>query len=150
LGQGLARMVMVLLQTLVIVFVGVFAFNFTLIHGPTTLFLILLLSIIGLISFLGFGFFVAGVTDDVNSAAPLGNLIVLPQFLVAGTFFPIDALPTWIQPVVKLLPLSFFNTAIRKITVEGLSFDHLVPELIGLAVWALLAYAVATFTFRWE
>lgn len=150
LGQGIARMVMVLLQTLVIVFVGVFAFKFTLIHGPTTLLLILILSVIGLFSFLGFGLFVAGVANDENTAAPMANMIVLPQFLVAGTFFPIDALPEWIQPVVKLLPLAFFNTAVRKITVEGLSFDHLFPQLAGLAVWALIAYIAASLTFKWE
>ena len=150
LGQGIARMVMVLLQTLVIVFVGVFALNFTLINGPTTLFLILILSVIGLISFLGFGLFVAGVANDENTAAPMANLIVLPQFLVAGTFFPIDSLPNWIQPAVNLLPLAFFNTAMRKITVEGLSFDHLLPQLAGLAVWALIAYIAASLTFKWE
>ena len=150
LGQGIARMGMVLLQTLVIVFVGVFALKFTLINGPLTLFLILILSVIGLFSFLGFGLFVAGVANDENTAAPLANMIVLPQFLVAGTFFPIDSLPGWIQPVVNLLPLAFFNTAMRKITVEGLSFDHLIPQLIGLAVWALIAYIAASITFKWE
>lgn len=150
LGQGIARMGMVLLQTIVIVFVGVFALKFTLIHGPLTLLLILILSVIGLFSFLGFGLFVAGVANDENTAAPLANMIVLPQFLVAGTFFPIDSLPGWIQPIVNLLPLAFFNTAMRKITVEGLSFDHLLPQLIGLAVWALVAYIAASITFKWE
>ncbi|MDP2720418.1 MAG: ABC transporter permease [bacterium] len=150
LGQGASRMVMVLLQTLVIVLVGVFVFKFTLVHGLFTLTQVLILSVIGLLSFLGFGLFVAGIANDENTAAPVANLFVLPQFLVAGTFFPIDALPSWIQPVVSLLPLSFFNTAIRKITVEGLSIDHLVPQFIGLAVWAVIAYILASRTFRWE
>lgn len=150
LGQGASRMVMVLLQTLVIVLVGVFVFKFTLVHGLFTLAQILILSVIGLVSFLGFGLFVAGIANDENTAAPIANLFVLPQFLVAGTFFPIDALPSWIQPVVSLLPLSFFNTAIRKITVEGLSIDHLVPQFIGLAVWAVIAYVLASRTFKWE
>jgi ABC-2 type transport system permease protein len=150
LGQGASRLVVVLAQTLIIVLVGVIAFKFNLIHGLFTLSQILLLSIIGLLSFLGFGLFVAGISNDENSAAPLSNLIVLPQFLVAGTFFPIDSLPTWIQPIVTFLPLAFFNTAIRKITVEGLNFDSLIPQLIGLTVWAVVAYLLASKTFRWE
>lgn len=150
LGQGASRLVMVLLQTLIIVLVGVFAFKFNLVHGVATLFQILILSIIGLLSFLGFGLFVAGIANDENTAAPMTQLFVLPQFLVAGTFFPIDALPIWIQPAVKLLPLAFFNIAIRKITVEGLNIDALAPELIGLFVWALIAYLLASRTFRWE
>lgn len=150
LGQGAARMVMVLLQTLVIILVGVFVFGFTLVHGFLTLTQVLILSIIGLFAFLGFGLFVAGVANDENTAAPLANIIFLPQFLVAGTFFPIESLPGWIQPIVSALPLAFFNTAIRKITVEGLSFEALVPQLVGLAVWAVLAYTASAKTFRWE
>ena len=149
-GQGLARMIFVLAQTLVIVFVGVFAFGFTLINGASTLAAVLILSVIGLISFLGFGLFVAGVANDENTVAPLSNLIVLPQFLVAGTFFPIDALPSWIQPAVKILPLAFLNDAIRKITVEGLGVNDVLPQLAGLFVWAAVAYFLVSRTFRWE
>ncbi len=150
LGQGLSRLVFVLAQTLVIVFVGVLVFKFTLIHGVVTLAYILILSIIGLLSFLGFGLFVAGIANDENTVAPLANLIVLPQFLIAGTFFPTDVLPAWIQPAVNALPLAFFNTAIRKITVEGLGLDSLLPQLAGLFVWAVIAYAAASRTFKWE
>lgn len=150
LGQGMARLVFVLAQTLVIIIVGVLVFDFTLIHGVSTLIQILILSIIGLVSFLGFGIFVAGIANDENTIAPLANLIVLPQFLVAGTFFPIDALPMWIQPAVKILPLAFFNTALRKVTVEGLDLTAVSSEIIGLSVWAVLAYIAASRTFRWE
>lgn len=150
LGQGAARLVFVLAQTLVIIFVGVLVFDFTLINGVLTLVQILILSIIGLISFLGFGIFVAGMANDENTVAPLANLIVLPQFLVAGTFFPIDALPEWIQPAVRLLPLAFFNTALRKITVEGLDLSSVSLEVTGLVIWAVVAYIAASRTFRWE
>ena len=149
-GQGAARLVVVLAQTLVIVLVGILAYKFSLVHGLLTLAEMLVLSVIGLISFLGFGLFIAGIANDENSAAPIANLITLPQFLVAGTFFPIDSLPSWIQPVVKLLPLSFFNTAMRKITVEGHFLDQMIWELVGLAVWAVIAYVVSSRTFRWE
>lgn len=150
LGQGLSRLLFVLGQTLVIVIVGVWVFGFTLIDGPVTLFYILILSIIGLLSFLGFGLFVAGIANDENTVAPLANLFVLPQFLVAGTFFPIDVLPAWIQPIVSMLPLAFFNTAIRKITVEGLGLETILPQLAGLAVWAVISYTLASRTFKWE
>ncbi|OGY21628.1 MAG: hypothetical protein A2126_03140 [Candidatus Woykebacteria bacterium GWB1_45_5] len=149
-GQGTARLVVVLAQTLVIVLVGILAYKFSLVHGALTLAEMLVLSVIGLISFLGFGLFIAGIAADENTAAPIANLVTLPQFLVAGTFFPIDALPSWVQPVVKLLPLSFFNTAMRKITVEGHFLDQMVWELVGLAVWAVIAYIVSSRTFRWE
>ncbi|OGY25238.1 MAG: hypothetical protein A2Z11_01005 [Candidatus Woykebacteria bacterium RBG_16_43_9] len=149
-GQAASRLIIVLAQALVILGVGVVAFNFNLVHGFFTVTDILILSVIGLFSFLGFGLFVAGLSNEENTVAPIAQLIILPQFLVAGTFFPVDALPAWIQPAVNTLPLAFFNTAIRKITVEGLSFDHLLPQLLGLAVWSIIAYAAASRTFKWE
>ncbi len=149
-GQAASRLVIVLAQTLVILGVGVLAFNFNLVHGFWTVLDILILSIIGLFSFLGFGLFVAGLSNEENTVAPVAQLIILPQFLVAGTFFPVDALPSWIQPIVNSLPLAFFNTAVRKITIEGLSFDHLLLQLLGLVVWAAVAYTAASRTFKWE
>ena len=74
-----------------------------------------------------FGDFTA--VNDENAANPLVNLITLPQFLLAGTFFPIDNLPTWIAPIANNLPLSYFNTAVRKITTEGGSFTDTFPYL---------------------
>ena len=149
-GQGLARVIVALAQTLVIVAAGVLVFDFTLIHGLSTILLIIFLSIIGLLAFMGFGLFIAGVATDENSVVPLTNIIVFPQFLVAGTFFPIENLPAVLQPFVKILPLAFFNTAIRKITTEGVSIDQVFPQLLGLLAWSIIAYAAASRTFKWE
>ncbi|HEX7456715.1 MAG TPA: ABC transporter permease [Candidatus Nanoarchaeia archaeon] len=96
-GQGVSRLVIVLAQALVILGMGILVYNFQLIHGITTVLNILFLSVIGLVAFLGFGLFVSGLSNDENTIAPVANLIVLPQFLVAGTFFPIDVLPQWTQ-----------------------------------------------------
>jgi len=149
-GQGVARVIVVLAQTLVIVAAGVLIFDFTLIHGLFTILLIIFLSIIGLLAFMGFGLFIAGIATDENSVVPLTNIIVFPQFLVAGTFFPIENLPAVLQPFVKILPLAFFNTAIRKITTEGVSIDQVSPQLLGLLAWSVVAYIAAARTFKWE
>lgn len=150
LGQGVARVVVALAQTLVIVAAGVWVFDFTLIHGILTLIQIIFLSVIGLLAFMGFGLFIAGVATDENSVVPLTNIIVFPQFLVAGTFFPIENLPVVLQPFVNALPLAFFNSAIRKITTEGVSIDQVFPQLLGLLVWSVIAYVAAARTFKWE
>lgn len=150
LGQGLARVIVALAQTLVIVAAGVLVFDFTLIHGLLTLLSVILLSLIGLLAFMGFGLFIAGVATDENSVVPLTNIIVFPQFLMAGTFFPIESLPQVLQPIVNVLPLAFFNSAIRKITTEGVSFDQVLPQLLGILLWSIIAYIAASRTFKWE
>ena len=149
-GQGAARVLVALAQALVIVAAGVWVFDFTLIHGILTLIQIIFLSVIGLLAFMGFGLFIAGVATDENSVVPLTNIVVFPQFLVAGTFFPIENLPKIIQPFVNSLPLAFFNSAIRKITTEGVSIDQVFPQLLGLLAWSFVAYIAAALTFKWE
>lgn len=84
LGQGLARLLLALLQAVLILALGVFVFGFQLANGWVTFVAMLLLSALGLLAFLGFGLFIAGRTSDENSAGPLTNLITLPQFCSAA------------------------------------------------------------------
>lgn len=150
LAQGGSRLIMAILQTLIILILGITAFKFYMPHGWITFVELLVLSTIALIAFLGFGYFMAGLVNDENSAGPMVNLITLPQFLLSGTFFPIDNLPTWLQPFANILPLSFFNTAVRKITTEGGDFSQTIPLMLGLILWGAVMYILAAKTFKWE
>lgn len=150
LAQGTSRLIVAMLQTVLILAIGVLVFKFYLPLGFITFLQLLLLSAIGLIAFLGFGYFFAGIANDENSAGPLVNLITLPQFLLSGTFFSTDSLPTWLQPIANNLPLSYFNAAIRKVTTEGGSLTDTVPYMLGLLAWGAVMYILAARTFKWE
>lgn len=150
LAQGGSRLIMAILQTLIILILGIVAFKFYLPQGWITFVELLILSVIALIAFLGFGYFMAGLVNDENAAGPMVNLITLPQFLLSGTFFPTNELPNWLQPLANILPLSFFNEAVRKITTEGGSIEQTVPYMLGLVLWGAVMYILAAKTFRWE
>lgn len=150
LAQGGSRLILAVLQTLIILTLGVVVFKFYLPHGWITFAELLILSIIALVAFLGFGYFLAGLVNDENAAGPLVNLVTLPQFLLSGTFFPITNLPTWLQPIANVLPLSFFNEAVRKITTEGGDFTQTLPFMLGLIAWGAVMYLLAARTFKWE
>ena len=149
-AQGTSRLIMALMQTVLILGVGVLFFKFYLPHGFVSFLELLVLSSFGLVAFLGFGYFMAGLANDENSAGPLVNLITLPQFLLSGTFFPTDNLPSWVQPIANNLPLSYFNIAVRKITIEGQGLEATFPYLAGLAAWSIVMYILAARTFKWE
>ncbi len=150
LAQGTSRLIVALIQTILILGIGVLVFKFYLPHGWITFIELLILSAFGLVAFLGFGYFLAGLANDENSAGPLVNLITLPQFLLSGTFFSTDNFPAWVQPIANNLPLSYFNMAIRKITTEGGSFFETYPYLLGLLLWGAIMYLLAARTFKWE
>lgn len=150
LGEALARLVFSLLGALIIIMIGYWAFGFTLIHGALTVLIMLLLSAIGLIVFMGFGFAISGIAKSESSVPPFANLITLPQFLLSGTFFPVDVFPSWLQPVSKVLSLTYLNDAMRKVAFEGASLGDISHQLLILLLWGAGIYIVAAKTFKWE
>lgn len=150
LAQGGSRLIMAFLQTIIILTLGIVAFKFYLPQGWITFVELVVLSVIALVAFLGFGYFMAGLVNDENAAGPMVNLITLPQFLLSGTFFPTNELPTWLQPIANILPLTFFNEAVRKITTEGGNILQTIPFMLGLILWGAIMYILAAKTFKWE
>lgn len=150
LGEVMARTIFQLVVTALILGVGALFFNYTLVHGIVTFVEILLLSFIALIIFMGFGFIVSGRAKNDSSIPPFANLITLPQFLLGGTFFSVEAFPSWLQPISKVLPLTHLNTAMRDIAFEGAHLWDEWRELGVLAIWGVVVYAVAVKTFKWE
>jgi ABC-2 type transport system permease protein len=150
LGEAISRVLFQMITAVIVIGVGHFAFHFTLVHGLITFLNIMLLSFAALILFMGFGFIVSSVARNESSIPPFANLITLPQFLLAGTFFSIEAFPSWLQPFCRILPLTHFNNAMRNIAFEGASLASCWKELGILGIWAVLVYAVAFKTFKWE
>jgi ABC-2 type transport system permease protein len=150
LGEALARITFALIGALFIITIGHFAFGFTLIHGFVTVINMLILSTIGIIVFMGFGFVVSGIAKNESTVPPIANIITLPQFLLSGTFFSINAFPTWLQPISRALPLTYLNDALRKVAFEGAGLFDVGHQLLILGIWGVVIYTVAVKTFKWE
>jgi ABC-2 type transport system permease protein len=150
LGEGLARVIFQMLTAIVIILAGKFLFGFTLVNGVQTFFEMLVLSFIGLLIFMGFGFIVSGLAKSDSTIPPFANLITLPQFLLGGTFFSVEAFPKWLQPISKALPLTHLNTAMRAVAFEGQNLWDVKNEIGILLVWGVIVYAVAIKVFKWE
>lgn len=150
LGEGLSRVIFQLITAVIIIGIGYFAFQFTLINGWLTFLEIMVLSFIALLVFMGFGFIISGLATNESSIPPFANIITLPQFLLAGTFFSIDAFPKWLQPISYAMPLTYFNDAMRKISFEGAHLNDCGIQLAVLGIWGIIVYTIAIKTFKWE
>lgn len=150
LGEGLGRIVFQMITAVVILLFGHFVFNFTLVNGWITFVELIVLSLVGLIIFMGFGFVVSGVAKSESTIPPFANIVTLPQFLLAGTFFPVENFPTWLQPFCNLLPLTHLNQAMRNVAFEGAHLYDCIPQLQILLIWGVVVYAIAIKVFKWE
>lgn len=149
-GEGLGRIAFQMITAVVILSIGHFAFKFTLVNQWITFLELMVLSLIGLIVFMGFGFIVSGLATSESTIPPFANLVTLPQFLLAGTFFPVENFPSWLQPLCNILPLTHLNQAMRNVAFEGAHLTDCGPQLQYLLIWGIVLYAAAIKVFRWE
>lgn len=150
LGESISRVIFQLMTVIILIGFGYYAFNFTLARGIITFFDMLVLSAIGLLVFMGFGFLISGVAKNQNVIPIYANLFMFPQYFLSGTFFPKSALPAALQPFLKFLPLTALNDAMRNVAFEGSSLASTWPQIIILAVWGIAVYAVTARVFKWE
>ena len=111
---------------------------------------ILLIAVIGGAVFLSMGFGVAGWAKNENVAAPLANVIALPMMFLSGIFFGRDFLPDILYKITNYLPLTYLVNGLRNISSEGESIFSQGENLIGLLVWLIISFILATRLFRWE
>jgi ABC-2 type transport system permease protein len=149
-GEALSRLLFQLCTAVVIISVGYLVFHFTLVRGFETFLEMLVLSLVGLIVFMGFGFIISSVARNESSIPPFANLFTLPQFLLGGTFFSTQAFPVWLQKICEGLPLKQLNDALRNVAFEGAHLTDCGKQLGILLIWGIVIYAVAIRTFKWE
>ncbi|SER33238.1 ABC transporter permease [Pedobacter rhizosphaerae] len=149
-GEAIARIGFALIGALFIIVLGHFFFGFTLVHGVLTVVNMLILATLGVIVFMGFGFIISGIAKSESMVPPISNIVTLPQFLLSGTFFSIEAFPNWLQPISRALPLTYLNDAMRKVAFEGLGLWDVKQQILILILWGIGIYAVAVKVFKWE
>ena len=150
LGESLAKVIFQLMTVVVLVGFGHYVYHFHLANGWLTFVDMMVISFLGLLVFMGFGFFISGVSRNQNVIPIYANLFMFPQYFLSGTFFSKSALPAFLQPIIKFLPLTALNDSMRKVAFEGASLASCWQQLLILLVWGILIYAITAKVFRWE
>ncbi|MFH1533158.1 MAG: ABC transporter permease [Pseudomonadota bacterium] len=111
--------------------------------GPLALF-----TVLGAMSFAGFGLLVASRTENAETVSGLVNLTTFPQMLLSGVFFSSAHFPDWLQPVCRALPLTAFIDGLRGIFGGAPPGEILVSAAV-LAAYGLVSFLLALKLFRW-
>lgn len=146
-AQTSVRLVIVLLQVLILVGMGMLFFGFKLVGSFPEL---VAVSVLGGAVFLTMGFAIAGSAKSEDQAAPLANLVSMPQMFLSGVFFTRDVLPAWLKPVTALFPLTFLADATREISTQGAHLWEVSGDLLGLVAWVAVCFVLAVRLFRFE
>jgi ABC-2 type transport system permease protein len=115
-----------------------------------SLLLVTLLSLLGALSFSALGLAVASRTAKTEIVSGLMNLVMLPMFVVSGVFFSSDRFPDAVQPLVKAMPLTALNDALRGVILEGEPVSSQLARIAVLLVWGAISFLLALRFFRWN
>lgn len=146
-GELLFRMILVILTAALIIFVGRIAFDVQMIGNWGSLCGIVIL---GTLVFASLGYLIAAFVKTEESASPIINVIIFPMMFLSGTFFEVKHMPGFIEPVVKVLPLTYLNDALRQIMVDGSPLYSMAINIMVMMIWAVVCLAVTIWFFRWD
>jgi ABC transporter DrrB family efflux protein len=142
-----ARLVWLALEVIAVLGFGILAFQVA-VRGSWLGFA--LVTFVGAMAFSALGLLVVSRARTVEAVSGLMNLVMLPMWLLSGSFFSADRFPDWMQPFVRALPLTIVNDALRAIMNEGMGLAGVVGPLLVLGVWAAVSFVLALVLFRWE
>ncbi|RJO59831.1 ABC transporter permease [Candidatus Parcubacteria bacterium] len=146
-AQVIVRLFVALVQTAILMAIGIMAYHAQVIGSYPLVFLI---SVLGGIMFLGLGFTISGLAKTVEAVPAIANLIVFPMLFLSGVFFPTTAMPEWLQHVVNYLPLTHFATALREVMGDGAGWVAIAHHIYWMAGWAVILVGLSVFTFGFE
>jgi ABC-2 type transport system permease protein len=143
----LMRLLIALVQTAIIVGVGVAAFH---VEITGSLLLALAFVALGAMAFLALGYVIASFAKTEEAANGMTSVVQFPMMFLSGTFFPIASMPDFLQTIARLIPLTYLGDALRQVMVGGAAFAPLYVCAAVLVAWLVGCFFVASRTFRWQ
>jgi ABC-type multidrug transport system permease subunit len=107
-------------------------------------------TLLGAMSYAGIGMLAVARVRTIEGASGMINLATVPVWLFSGVFFSYERFPDAVQPLLRALPLTPLNDALRAIMLDGASIVAVVPDLAIVLAWGVVSFAAAIRFFRWE
>jgi len=146
-GLVLARLTICLVQISGLILAAIFLFKVIFVGNIASLYVFI---VFGTVIFLSIGFCLGSLAKSQQAIMAIGNLVTFPQMILSGIFFPIESLPELVQPVANFLPLSFISNGLREIAINGATLADLLPDILGMIIWAIIAMVLAIKLFVWK
>jgi ABC-type multidrug transport system permease subunit len=143
----LSRLLFLVLEVAAVIVFAWLVFGFT-VRGSWLG--VILMTIVGGFTFSGLGLLVAARPTTIEGVSGLMNFIMLPMWLLSGTFFSSERFPQILQPFIQALPLTALNNVLRALMNEGSSLASNWISVAILLAWCVVSFVVALRIFKWQ
>lgn len=104
----------------------------------------------GALCFTGIAFLLAARLEQPDSARSWIKMVEVPMWFLSGSLFAYTRYPEALQPIIKLLPLTALNDALRGVITQGMGFSAIAPQLAVIVLWGLVTSGTAVAVFKWQ
>lgn len=146
-GYILGYTLFALLQVLLIL---LFVLLVLRVHERGNLGLLFLVTVLSTLGGLSLGICVSALARNEYEIGQFIPLLIVPQLLLGGLFFPVKTLPAGLRQLAEVLPLTHANSALSAVMLKDATLSDLWGDLLFLGVFALLMLLMAAFTLRQE
>ena len=146
-SQIAMRVVLSVIQALLIIVIARLVFDVQVLGNWWLLFGMLMLGTLALISI---GFLLVARAQTVEGATPLIMGVQFPMMFLSGIFFPTDMMPSFMEPIMAALPLTYLGDAFRQIMVNATPMYPLWVCAAVLGGWLVVTMALTVRFFKWE
>jgi len=147
LSYVLSRGLFLVLEVAAVAGLGWWIFGVVL-NGPLAA--LLVVTVVSAFAFAGLALLLAARPQTIEAVSGWMNLVMLPQWLLSGSFFSYERFPEAVWPLIRALPLTATNDAIRAVYRGEPLVTGIGPEVAVLAAWGLVSLALAVRRFRWQ
>ena len=144
-GKLLPYILISFFALLEVLIIGTLVFNMP-INGSVPL--LLALAGLFLVTTLGIGLLISTLAKTQFEAMLLAVFSSLPMMFLAGFFFPLAAMPPFLQVISYLIPLRYFLIIVRAILIKGVGLAAVTNEVLALIVFGFVVMGVAVLRFR--
>lgn len=141
------RMIFALVQIILLSLIGVLGFGASL---HINLLSLVVVFFVGALSFNAMGYMFSSFSKTAEAYMGMANIASFLMMFLSGVFFPVETMPSWLQPVAQVLPLTYFVEGLRESMVygTGLAATHLWLGFGILALWGVLAFVLGSWLYK--
>ena len=144
-GKILPYAILALIDTFEVLAIGHWWFGMP-VRGALSL--ILACSGLLVLSGLGIGLFASTIANTQQEAMLTVWMTLLPSIFLSGFFFPLEAMPQFLQWISYIIPLRYYLIIIRALLIKGVGVSAIWSEILPLAVFGVAIMAAASVRFR--
>jgi len=115
---------------------------------PNSYAVLFLLAVTYLGALISMGLAISTISQTQQQAIFISIFVLIPSILLSGFIFPIEAMPSYIQPVAYIIPFTYFVEIIRGILLKGNELFELITQFMALLGFAIFFTTFSILRFR--